>query len=353
MGKPSLILAALAADAMPGLRFTQVQDLTEPGSEIVTQLLTTDDGRQVLFKSPRSAAALTSLGLEVRALRVLRQVQLPFQVPSFIGETSPKAVYRALAFEYISGNSLDVSRIKVDDPITARIGQTLAQIHSIPPTLVAEAGLPEFDPALKVRERVAEFDRAMETGRIHPDLLERWQSALLDVNLFRYQPTVVHGNFTSDNILVNAGEVVGINSWTNLSIDDPAVDLAGIYSEFSTEIAEAVTSAYESSIRADRNIRQRATLYFELSLANFLLQAVDSQDEDNIAQAQALLDSLHEYYIEGQRPSLSPSPMALPVEEVVTPISQAASFTAPITVITEQIEVVAEEESTTDTDPKS
>ena len=340
MGKPSLILAALAADALPGLRFQQVQDISEPGADIVTELLTTDDGQQVLLKSPKTALALTRLGLEVRALRVLKHVSLPFRVPALLGETSPGAVYKALAFDYVTGRAINLPNLRLEDPLITSLGQTLAQIHSIPTSLVADAGLPEYDPALRVRDRVAEFDRAMETGRIHPALLERWQNALLDVNLFRYQPTVVHGSLNTNVILTEAGEVVGINNWSELSVDDPAVDLAAIYADCSVEVADAISLAYEGLIRADRNIRQRANLYFELSLANYLLKAVDSGSEEQIQIMTQYLEDLHVDLEEGRLYSLSPSELAPSAPEVVTPISQAASFTSPVTIITEQIEVV-------------
>ena len=340
MGKPSLILAALAADALPGFRFVQVQDLTDPGADIVTELLTTDQGQQVLLKSPKSALALTRLGLEVRALRVLRNVNLPFRVPALLGETSPGAIYRALAFDYVSGRQTNLRNLRPEDPIVTNLGQTLAQIHSIPTGLVVDAGLPEFDPTIKLRERVAEFDRAMETGKIHPDLLERWQSALLDVNLFRYQPTVVHGSLSGLVILSEGSEVVGINNWAELSVDDPAVDLAAFYADCSVEVADAIALAYESLIRTDRNIRQRANLYFELAMANYLLHLVTEGNEDEIAEATISLAELHTDLLEGRLYSLSPSEIANTSPEVVTPISQAASFTSPVTIVTEQIEII-------------
>lgn len=340
MGKPSLILAAIAADALPGLRFVQVQEISEPEDDIVTQLLLTDQGQQILLKSPKSALALTRLGLEVRALRVLRNVNLPFRVPALLGESSPGAVYKALAFDYVSGRPTPLHNLRVDDPLVANLGQTLAQIHSIPTSLVIDAGLPEYDPALKLRERVAEFDRAMETGKIHPALLERWQNALLDVNLFRYQPTVVHGSLSSQVILSEANEVVGINNWTELSVDDPAVDLAAIYADCSPEVADAIALAYESLVRSDRNIRQRANLYFELSLANYLLHLVTHGSEAEITGASQDLAALHADLVEGRLYSLSPTEIAPSAPEVVTPISQAASFTSPVTIVTDQIEVI-------------
>lgn len=340
MGKPSLILAALAADALPGIRFVQVQNLTREGDGLTTELLTTDDGRQILLKSPKTAVAATDLGTEVRALRVLKNVSLPFSVSALLGQTSPKAIRQALAFEYVPGQPVDLSRVRLEDPIINSIGQALARIHSIPTNLVSDSGLPEYQPAQRVRERVAEFDRAMDTGRIHRDLLERWQTALLDVNLFRYQPVVVHGGLRSELLLAEGSDVVGIAEWGQLAIDDPAADLAFIYGEASPELAAAITLAYEGSIRADKNLRQRANLYFELSLATYLLQVLALGDEAGIEEATLMLTQLHQDLEAGALPSLSPTEFATSTPEVITPISQAASFTAPVTIITESIEVV-------------
>ncbi|MEY4417599.1 MAG: hypothetical protein RIQ88_37 [Actinomycetota bacterium] len=340
MGKPSLILAALAADALPGLRFTSVLDLSVPGSEITSHLLSTDSGQLVMFKSPNSAIAMTELGLEVRALRVLKNVDLPFKIPALLGETSVKAIRKALAFDYVLGNPVDFSRLKETDLLVGKLAQTIAKIHSIPAQLVIDAGLPEYDPALRVRERVAEFDRAMETGRIPSALLERWQNALLDVSLFRYQPSVVHGSLTGDCLLTDGTEVIGINNWSNLCVDDPAVDLASLLAEANTAIADALLLAYEGSIRADRNLKQRANLYYELSFASYLLQAIAANDDEQIEEAIELLNQLNESLTQGVLPSLRPTELSPTNPEVITPISQASSFTNPIPVITEQIETI-------------
>jgi aminoglycoside phosphotransferase (APT) family kinase protein len=346
MGKPSLILAALAADALPGLRFLSVQNQTREDVAITVELLTTDDGRLILLKSPLTSLANTDLGTEVRALQVLKNLSLPFSISTFLGKTSPKAIRNALAFEYVPGSPIDMSRLRADEQIISSLGQTLSAIHSIPAALVSNAGLPEYDPAQRVRERVAEFDRAMDSGKIHPDLLERWQTALFDVNLFKYNPTVVHGSLKSDFVLTEGNDVVGVIEWGNLSIDDPAADLAFVFGEAQPDIADAITLAYEGSTRADRNIKQRAHLYYELSYAAYLLSCINRGNEEEIENAAAMLADLHAELLAGNLPSLRPSEFASSNPEVIVPISQAASFTAPVTIVTESIEVVDLAEST-------
>ncbi|MBJ7280381.1 MAG: phosphotransferase [Rhodoluna sp.] len=340
MGKPSLILAALAADALPGVRFVSVQDLADYQREVKTLVLTTEDSRQVLLKSPRTVSAATIIGTEVRALRVLRQVALPFQISALLGESSVNAERKAFLFDCVGGREINLDSVKPEDPIVAAVALAIAKIHSIPTALVSDAGLPEYVPAQSVKERVAEFDRAMDTGKIHRDLLERWQAALLDINLFRFQPTVVHGNLQGQYLLTDGTDITGITDWSSLSIDDPAVDLSSLYGEASPEVAAAITLAYEGYLRADKNLRQRANLYFELSLASYLLQTTEAGTEDEISEAEGILANLLNDLHAGLLPSLTPTEFAVNAPEVVTPISAAASFTSPIAIVTENIEVI-------------
>ena len=180
----------------------------------------------------------------------------------------------------------------------------------------------------------------MDTGKVHPDLLERWQTALFDVNLFKYRPTVIHGFLKGDFLLSDGDQVVGVIEWGQLSIDDPAMDLACFYNEASEETAEALVLAYEGSTKADRNLRQRAQLHYELTYASYLLEALARGDEAEIEEAVSALTWLHERLVAGELRSLKPTDFATSAPEVIVPISQAASFTAPVTIVTESIEVV-------------
>jgi aminoglycoside phosphotransferase (APT) family kinase protein len=347
MAKPSLILAALAADALPNLRFVQVQNLTLEGVEITVELLTTDTGRLILFKSPKNSLTTTELGTEVRALQALKALSLPFSISTYLGKTSASAIRSAVAFEYVPGSPIDLARLRVDDSLVSSIGRAISAIHSIPVSTVSNAGLPEYEPAERVRKLVARLDRAMETGKVPQPLLERWENALMDANLFKYQPLVVHGKLSGSVVLGQGKEVVGVTEWGGLSIDDPATDLAFIISEAGFDIFDATTLAYEGSTRADRNLKQRAHLYSELDLVRYLLEVLDSGDEEEISDAVHLLAMLNEELLAGNLPSLRPTNLAPISAEVIVPISHASSFTAPIVTVEEEIEIIdlAEQDS--------
>jgi hypothetical protein len=230
--------------------------------------------------------------------------------------------------------------MRLDDPLVSSIAQALSSIHSIPTALVSDGGLPEYEPAERVRIMVAEFDRAMDTGKVHPDLLERWQTALFDVNLFKYRPTVIHGSMKSDFLLSQGDLVVGVIEWGRLSVDDPALDFAFLHNEGEQDLAEATILAYEGSTKADRNLRQRVQLHYELTFASYLTEAIDGGDEAEIEDAIAQITWLHERLVAGELPTLRPTDFTMSAAEVIVPISQAASFTAPVTIVTESIEVV-------------
>ena len=118
------------------------------------------------------------------------------------------------------------------------------------------------------------------------------------------------------------------------------MDLACFYNEASEETAEALVLAYEGSTKADRNLRQRAQLHYELTYASYLLEALARGDEAEIEEAVSALAWLHERLVAGALCSLKPTAFATSSPAAIVPISQAASFTAPVTVVTESIEVV-------------
>lgn len=340
MGKPSLILAALATDALPDVNFTSVQSLDDYQAEVQTLVLTAADGEQFLLKAPLTLSAATNIGSEIRAYRALKSVSLPFRISAFLGESSAKALRKVYLFEYLSGKELNLESIKAQDPLIPALAMAIAQIHSIPVSLISDAGLPEYAPAQSVRTRVAEFDRVMDTGKVHRDLLERWQAAIMDINLFRYQPSVIHGDLSGQSILSDGNQIVGVTDWSNLRIDDPAVDFAALFREAETDVFEALILAYEGYLKTDRNLRQRANLYYELSFASDLLYAIGSQSVEDVAEAERMLAILLEDLEDGLLPALTPTEFTATLSETVTPISAAASFTSPISVITENLEVI-------------
>ena len=191
MGRSPLILASLAKAALPQVDFVTARDLTNNHSGAFDSVLLEDtQGQHYVVRMPNGQRASLDLETELQALRALTpsvRQSLPFQIPQLIGESRDAKGTRAVLFGYVYGESTAVSHLNGDSPLATAIGEALAAIHRLPVALVEAAGLPQYSPSESVKLAVSRLDRAAATGRVPASLLQRWESALEDVNLIANQ----------------------------------------------------------------------------------------------------------------------------------------------------------------------
>jgi len=233
MGKSPLILAALAQASLPAAKFTQVTPLTRnAGGPYDSILLTTESGQHLVARVAHAPKNEVDLAQEVRALDALTdayRARLPFTVNRRVAESSAggQGVY---VFDFVYGSQIVIGDVTADSPLATSIGHAIGAIHNLPLDLVQSSGLREYSSEEVHRLRVAELDRALETGKIPPILAQRWDAALEDLDLFRFQPCVVHGSFDHESVLTKDGELTGLLHWSHLQIGDPADDFIWVTS---------------------------------------------------------------------------------------------------------------------------
>jgi hypothetical protein len=192
--------------------------------------------------------------------------------------------------------------------------------------LVSNADLPSYTPNEFRQRRLNELDQAATTGKIPPVLLRRWEHALEDVSLWRFNPCVVHGDLHEDNILVDGNRVTAVTGWTDLRIGDPADDMAWLVASNEQGFVDAVLSHYTSGRRdaPDAHLLRRAALSAEFALAQYLVKGLAAGNESMIGEAEEMLASLAEDIAEhgGQPISVEPLPQAVPAVHV-EPLPQA------------------------------
>jgi aminoglycoside phosphotransferase (APT) family kinase protein len=312
MGKSPLILAALAKAAVPSLTFTSVKKLSAGGTGLFdSALLTSTSGEHFVARTPQSRAGALELDVETQVLRTLGssvRSKLPFKITSQLGETKDSRGARVVLFEFLYGNPIDPARVSPSSPLAGSIGAAIAAIHALDTESVRTAGLPEFSAAELVKKLVNELDEVAATGEIPSSLLSRWESALEDVSLFRYQPTVVHGELSADTVLELDGQVSAVLNWGALHLGDPAQDLTWLASTVYGELFDAVMLSYaKTSGSSDAGLKQRAALYNELAHARWLLLCLKKQDEQAIAEARAEIAYLAQDLEDGILPALTAS----------------------------------------------
>ncbi|MEY2826116.1 MAG: hypothetical protein RLZZ122_480 [Actinomycetota bacterium] len=330
MGRPALILAALAADAASGKKFRHFRR-SDQGPDLDALQLFDDSGDGFELIVPSGVAGIAEQAQLIAGLRAigLAASSLPFAVPKLVGQTTERDL-PVILLTLLEGQSPDLSKYAPGE-FSKSIGEALAAIHNLDSSVVIDAGLPEYDASRILQTKVAEVDAAAATGKVPPSLLSRWEEALEDVGLFRFHPSVVHGSISDQNIFVHNSTISGVAGWSALSISDPAEDLKYL-------AGGALPSTFEDALlnyramrpSADENIAQRAILYSEIELASWLNHCIQLDDQQLIAEAQAMLDDLAQQLAAGAlKPLRAAGFLGLGAAIATTPISQSQDLTPP------------------------
>ena len=292
MARSHLTLAALATSAVAELDLVSAAEFgSRVDNEYDSALLTGRDDRHWIIRIPRNAAAEAAQSADLVALRAISagvRTRLPFAVSNFVGQT-PVGSTRAVVYEFVYGTKFSLSH--VEQSLAESIGESLAALHALPTSFVADAGLPVFATPDCLRAAVSIIDRAAATGRVPAPLLSRWEAATEDTKLWQFQPAVINGALGSDSFLASNGRITGVLGWQELRVGDPARDLAWLLAD--PEVAEVAIDAYIAKRGpSDRQVRQRATLYAELEVAKWLLHGTELRSTSIIDDAVEMLDGL-------------------------------------------------------------
>lgn len=296
MARSHLTLAALATSAVAGLDIVRAREFSRRSSNEFDSAQVVDaDGRQLLVRAPVSESTAALQAEDLVALHALSRgarSRLPFDVPVIVGQT-PEGAPRAVVYEFLPGEVLSPDAVYAGDELAGSIGRSLAAIHALPASVVAEAGLPVLSTEECQSSTLALVERSLDTSLIPATLRARWESALADSALWEFAPTVIHGAVTSDTFLVADERVTAMIGWAALRVGDPARDLHWL-SSLRLEAQESVFDAYSNARRAttDRKTHQRSTLYAELEVARWLLHGTQVRSDEIIDDAVQMLDRM-------------------------------------------------------------
>jgi hypothetical protein len=215
-------------------------------------------------------------------------------------------------------------------------------LHSLQIDAIADSGLPQYDSAAILHQKVSELDRMAATGRVPAQLLSRWEQALEDIGLFRFHSTITHGGLSSDAVLINGQQVVGLTNWNAMSIGDPAEDFRWLSGGALPSTFEDAMLHYRAARpSADENFAQRAMLYSELELGTWLLHCLAVGDPVQIMQAEELLAELKDNLEAGNLKDLTATSfVGLAAAATIIP---AATPTQEIAAVAEESEPAAED----------
>ncbi|MFW5468780.1 macrolide 2'-phosphotransferase [Knoellia sp. CPCC 206435] len=289
MERTPSFLAALASAAVPGLDPVSVEALPSVEDQDYDVAFVQDsEHRRWVVRAPRTEAAGARMDLSVTLLQMLAR-RVPFAIPVPRGFVELKGGGRAMVYPFLPGHNLAFEELPAGPGPAADLGRCLASLHNTDVRLFDEAGMPTYDTDSYRTRRLAELDRAAESGRVPTALLARWEHALEDVGLWRFAPTPVHGDLTGDHVLAvfeddsdaSTGRIRGVTGWENAKVADPADDFAAVVNECDPATIETVAEAYAHARveRPDPNLLVRARLAAELGVLAELMRADARGDE--------------------------------------------------------------------------
>lgn len=297
-------LAAVASAGVPGLDPVSVEALPSvPDQDYDVAFVQDTEHRRWVVRAPRNELAAARMDLTVTLLQLLAR-RLPFTVPAPRGFVELKTGGRAMIYAYLPGHNLSFESLPAGAGPAAELGRAIAALHNTDPRLFDEAGMPTYDTDSYRRRRLAELDRAAESGRVPTALLARWEHALEDVALWRFAPTATHGDLTGDQVLAvfeddsdaSSGRIRGITGWEDAKVADPADDFAALVDETDPATLETVLEAYAHARveRPDPNLLVRARLAAELTVLRELMRADSRGDAAAIEGLSSRLRRLDE-----------------------------------------------------------
>ncbi|NMR29871.1 phosphotransferase [Crystallibacter degradans] len=297
MRKTPMELAAMASAAVPGLAPAGVSGAPDDAADFTSAVVIDDAGKQWRVRSPRHPEASMRLETELLVLRSFSpgiRAELPFQVPSVAG-TVQQGELRTFVYNHVPGATLELETLVAEGGrVPTEIGRAMAGIHDLPQAMVDRADLPSYTADEFRQRRLNELDQAATTGKIPPALLRRWEHALEDVTLWKFNPSVVHGDLHEDNLVIWDGAVSAVTGWTDLRIGDPADDFAWLIAVHEQSFADVVLESYNKYRKepVDPHLMRRAALAAEFALAQWLVRGVAAEDAAMIAEAEEMLQEL-------------------------------------------------------------
>ena len=180
------------------------------------------------------------------------------------------------------------------------------------------------------------MDQAATTGKIPPSLLRRWEHALEDVSLWRFNPCVVHGDLHEDNLLIEGSRVTAVTGWTDLRIGDPADDFAWLVASNEQDFVDSVLSSYTQARRdaPDQHLLRRAALSAEFALAQYLVKGIAAGDATMVAEAEGMLETLASDIEEHGGQAISVEPLPGQERPAATSVPTPAVTVAPSPAVT-------------------
>lgn len=251
-------------------------------------------GAHWVLRIPRRAGLATGARVEALMLDLVRS-RLEVTVPDWRVHADDLIAYPLLPGEPALTIADGEPTWHVDlasQPFARAYGQLVGQLHQVPVSDVARAGLPTPTMAEIRAARADELARVAAEFRIAPDLRERWDAWLADTSCWPQQPAFTHGELYHAHILIaDEGTITGVLDWTTAGLGDPVKDLVFQANFAPPEAFATFLEAYQEAGGSTwPGLERHCAHLHSFTPVNYGLYALVTGEEEHRTAAQALLD---------------------------------------------------------------
>ena len=298
------MLAALASATMPnvavvGVRDSEQKNETDQAAGIDQAVVQDVHGNFYNVYATNLPQGKKRLAGRVRAARVVDQSRelagLGFSTDHVVAfdlaDRDPDET-AVLVTTHPDGVARSLDLLTLGD--CASIGTAIGAIHRLRPSFLVNAKYPAFTTGQIHAQLTAWIRRLRQAGHVPQEITDSWAHILETEGLWSFATCPVHGGFSDGDFIFSGSTITTITNWQEMQINDPARDLAWIFSKLDETHRNAVISAYGRILgnRLDDLIMLRANLWVQMDQVGEFIQALNQGDNARIMQVDRLAHQL-------------------------------------------------------------
>jgi aminoglycoside phosphotransferase (APT) family kinase protein len=256
-----------------------------PGGRL-SRVLSTEEfdtwsvGKAAVVKFPKDDEHAAKLEVE-RALHPLLRDRLGDLVPPilFVAEPADDFPYPFVAYGRVAGRQGQSTDGPVAKPrkwaraaLAGEVAAALSALHRTPLKAAQKAGVASWSPSIEVGVEVGEEAVAWAARVVGTSLDAFLVDPIASDALTEGAAVLCHGDIKGEHVFVSEDgrRLTGLIDWADVSIGDPALDLAGLVIWLGPGFAREVLATYRGP--TDRGTFDRAVFFARQGLLGFLDQ---------------------------------------------------------------------------------
>ncbi|WP_300766278.1 phosphotransferase [uncultured Bifidobacterium sp.] len=305
--RSKFLLAALTSAAKPELVVAGVSDSAQTNSEDqrlgIDQAVVQDSaGTRYDVLATDTEMGRQRLGARVAAAQCLDNAKeinaLSFSVDKVIAyadgsdPTGPTGNHAVVIARHRPGRSRPLDLLTLDD--CEAVGTAIGAVHRLPASVLQNSRYPVISTEHIHSQLVAWIDRLRHAGHVPHEITDSWSRIIATDGLWSFTTCFVHGGFHNGDILFNGSTITTITNWQDMQINDPARDLAWIFSKLDDGHRNALMSSYGRmrGAKLDGLIMLRANLWLQMEQVGGFIEALNHADNAKIMEFKARVERL-------------------------------------------------------------